>query len=92
MQCSVVRERSSGRSVAMKKLAAKLDALAGAEFDKACLAELVALAKDLVANFEAGARSKDAEVKAFADQALPLAKQKLEITTKVSGAGAAPAK
>ena len=78
--------------LAIKKLAAKLDPLKGADFDKACLAELVALSKEVVANYEAGAQSKDAEVKAFADEGLPLAQQKLGVTNKVAAASAPPAK
>lgn len=72
--------------LAIKKLAARLDPLSGAEFDKACLAELVALAKDAVANYELGAQSRDAEIKAFADQGLQLAQQKLGVTEKVANA------
>lgn len=70
---------------AIKKLAAKLDALTGAAFDKACVAELAALAKDAVANYELGALSKDAEIKAFADEGIKLAQQKLGATSKVAG-------
>ena len=69
---------------AMKRLHAKLDPLTGPAFDTACLAELTVLTKEIVANYESGAKCQDAEIQAFAEQALPLAREKLSVLGKVS--------
>jgi len=72
----------------LKKLQTRVDSLTGAAFDKAAVGETVLLVKELIASYEAGAKSKDPEVQAFAEQGLQLAKDKLSIATKVAGAPA----
>jgi len=73
---------------ALKKLQTRLGATVAATFDKAAVGETVLLLKESIANYEAGAKSKDAEIQAFADQGLQLAKEKLGIATKVAEAPA----
>ena len=76
---------------ALKKLQTRIDSLTGEAFDKACVGEIVLLAKEAVANYESGAKSKDAEIQAFAAQGLQLAQDKQKIAQKVAGAGEAAA-
>jgi putative membrane protein len=64
----------------------KLAKLSGAEFDKAYAAEMVKGHKKAVGEFEKAAKSKDAEVKAFADKTLPTLRHHLEKAQSLSGA------
>lgn len=75
----------------LKRLQTRIDSLTGEAFDKACVGEIVLLAKESVANYESGAKSKDAEIRAFAEQGLALATEKQKIAQKVAGAGEASA-
>ena len=77
--------------VALKRLQTRIDLLKGEAFDKACVGEIVLLAKESVANYESGAKSKDAEIRAFAEQGFQLAQEKQKIAQKVAGAGEAAA-
>jgi predicted outer membrane protein len=70
---------------AIKKIHTRLNPLTGAAFDKACVAELTALARDIVANYEAGAQSKDPEIKTFADEGLTHAREDLEAARGLAG-------
>ena len=68
---------------ALKKMQAKLEPLTGAEFDKACAAELKRVLDAVAANYESGAKSKDADIQAFADQGLAMTKDKLGVVDKL---------
>lgn len=72
---------------ALKRLQTRIDTLTGEAFDKACIGEIVLLAKEAVGNYESGAKSKDTEIRAFAEQGLQLAQDKQKIAQKVAGAG-----
>jgi len=67
----------------LKKLQTKLEPLTGAEFDKACAAELKRVLDAVAANCEAGAKSSDPDIKAFAEQGLAMTKDKLSVVDKV---------
>jgi hypothetical protein len=75
----------------LKKLQTRLGSLTGPAFDKAAVGEAVLLIKEAVTNCEAGAKSKDPDVQAFAAQSLELAKEKLSIAMKVAEAPSADA-
>jgi putative membrane protein len=64
----------------------KLAKLSGAEFDKAYISEMVKAHTKAVSEFEKAAKSKDAEVKAFADKTLPTLRHHLEKAQSLSGA------
>ena len=51
------------------------------KFDAAWIEEIVALNEKAVANFTAGSESADADIKVFAQKALPLAQEKLNLVT-----------
>jgi hypothetical protein len=68
---------------ALKKVQARLDPLSGAELDKACAAELKRMLDAVAANYEAGAKSTDADIKAFAEQGLAMTKDKLSVVDKL---------
>lgn len=72
----------------LKKLQTRLGSLTGLAYDKAAVGETILLIKDEIANCEAGAKSTDSEVQAFAAQALQLANEKLSIAMKVAEAPA----
>ena len=67
----------------LKKLQAKLAPTSGADFDKACAAELKRVLDEVAANFEAGTKSKDADIKSFAEQGLAMTKDKLGVVDKL---------
>jgi putative membrane protein len=62
-----------------KATADKLSKLTGAEFDKEYVNAQVADHEKTVALFETGAKSSDAEVKAFAEKTLPTLKMHLQM-------------
>lgn len=76
----------------LKRLQTRLGSLTGPAYDKAVIGETNLLIKETIANCEAGAKSKDPDVQAFAAQSLELAKEKLSIATKVAEAPAAEGK
>jgi predicted outer membrane protein len=86
-------ELASGKGLSFKaqfppsirKIHVRLTPLTGPAFDKACLAELAALARAIVINYEFGTQCQDAEIKSFAEEGAPLARERLETANKVAG-------
>jgi len=76
---------SATEAATKKKLAAKLDKLTGPKLDKALMEEIIATSEKAVSTFEVAAQTKDADIKAFVDRGLPMAKEKLLIVNKVTG-------
>ena len=72
-------------SAAKEGLDRKFSKLGTEKFDGAWVEEIVAVNQHAVANYTEAANSADPEIKAFAEKALPLAKEKLAL---VSGGGA----
>jgi hypothetical protein len=67
----------------LKKITAKLESLTGPEFDKACTAELKRILDAAAANYETGAKSKDSDIRNFAEQGLAMTKDKLGVVDKL---------
>jgi predicted outer membrane protein len=72
------------------RLVGDFETLEGLHFDKALLEQLLAVNRLAVAACEAGAASQDADIKAFVAQMLPVAKARLQHTSKMAGAPARP--
>lgn len=68
-----------------KAVAAKLEKLNGPKFDKTVMEEIVNVTERAVATFEAAANTKDGDIKAFIEEGLPLAKEKLLLANKMTG-------
>jgi len=73
-------------------LTADLEKLAGSNFDKGCMDGIIAAAKDSVAAYEGAGESRDGDIKNFTEQMLPIAKEKLRLAEKMTGAGTKAAK
>ena len=76
----------------LAKLSEDLDKLTGSNFDKACMDRIIVISKVVVTAYEGAAASKDADIKSFSEQMLPIAKEKLRLAEKMTGAGAKAAK
>ncbi len=74
------------------KLSEELDKLTGSAFDKACMDRIIVISKEAVAGYEGAAESKDADIKSFSEQMLPISKEKLRLAEKMTGAGMKAAK
>jgi predicted outer membrane protein len=72
------------------KLVGELEALDGLKFDKAVLDQFLAVNRLAVSAYEAGANSKDADIKSFVGQMLPVAKARLQLASKMAGASSQP--
>lgn len=70
------------------KLVGELESLDGLKFDKALLDQFLAVNRLAVSAYEAGAGSKDADIKSFVGQMLPVAKARLQLASKMAGAPA----
>ena len=68
-------------------MAARLDKLNGPKFDKVLMEEIIAVNQKAVATYEAALNSSDEEIKAFANEGLALATEKLMLANKMSGTG-----
>jgi putative membrane protein len=68
-------------------VAARLDKLNGPKFDKVLMEEIIAVNQKAVATYEAALNSSDDDIKAFANEGLTLAKEKLTLASKMSGTG-----
>jgi len=68
---------------ALKKIKEKLGPLSGEKLDKACAAELKRVLDIVAANYEAGTKAADADIKAFAEQGLAITKDKLGVVDKL---------
>jgi putative membrane protein len=75
----------SAEPVGKKAVDAKLGKLTGPKFDKTLMEEIINVNQQAVATYEAAANTKDGDIKAFIDQGLPLAKEKLLLANKMSG-------
>jgi predicted outer membrane protein len=76
---------SVAQSSAKKTVDARLGKLSGPKFDKTLLEELVAANQRAVATYEAATSTQDQEIRSYAEQGLPLAKEKLLIANKMTG-------
>jgi predicted outer membrane protein len=70
---------------AKKGLDARLEKLSGPKLEKTLLEEIVAINQRAVATYEAAVESHDDDIKAFVDQGLPLAEEKLRVAGKMAG-------
>ena len=68
------------------RLAGEIETLDGLKFDKAVLEQFMAVNRLAVAAYEAGTKSQDADIRAFVGQMLPVAKARLQLTSKMAGA------
>ncbi len=68
---------------ALKKIHARLMPLTGTAFDKACAAELAALAKLILSNYASGCECKDPEIKSFADEGRQRAQEQFDAAGKL---------
>ena len=82
---------SASEAAAQEGLARKFAKLTGEKFDGAWIEEVVRLNLRAVANYAGGAGSSDPDIAAFAQKALPLAKEKLALVTGGGGGVKAPA-
>ncbi len=69
-----------------KKLAEELEPLTGPKFDKTVLDRIMAQGQKAVTAYESAVLTKDMDIKAFVDQMLPVAKMKLQLASKMTGA------
>jgi len=67
------------------KLNAVLEKLKGERYDKVLIAQIFEVNRQCVALYEEAAHSKDQDIKQFAEQMLPAAKEKLELSGKMDG-------
>ena len=76
---------SSDEPAGKKGVAAKLNKLSGPKLDKALMEEIIGASEKAVKTYEAAAKSQDEDIKAFVEQGLPLAKEKLLLVNKMGG-------
>ena len=69
-----------------KKLAEELEPLSGPKFDKTVMERIVAHGQKAVTAYESAVQSKDTDIKSFVEQMLPVAKMKLQLASKMTGA------
>jgi predicted outer membrane protein len=70
------------------KLVGEIETLDGLKFDKVVLEQFMAVNRLAVAAYEAGVNSQDPDIRAFVGQMLPVAKARLQLTSKMAGAPA----
>ena len=75
-----------------KALEARLAKLSGPKLEKTILEEIVAVNTRAVATYEAAVETQDDDIKAFVDQGLPLAEEKLRLAGKMTGMAPRPPK
>ncbi len=68
-----------------KALAEWLGKLKGPRFEKAVMERMVAIGQEAVGNYEAGVQSRDEDIKRYAEQMLPVAKDKLLLASRMAG-------
>jgi putative membrane protein len=71
--------------IGKKAVEAKLGKLTGPKFDKTLMEEIINVNQQALAIYEAAANTKDGDIKAFIDEGLRLAKEKLLLANKMSG-------
>ncbi len=74
------------------RLTGELDKLTGSNFDKACMDRIIVISKEAVTAYEGATESRDADIKSFSEQMLPISKEKLRLAEKMTGAGTKAAK
>jgi putative membrane protein len=72
-----------------KQVQARLEKLDGAAFDKAYASEMVNGHKKMIALFEQASKSKDADIRAYAEKTLPTLKEHLSHAQKAATAAGA---
>lgn len=72
----------------LKKISADLEKLSGSNFDKTAMDGIIAAGRQSMGAYESAAQSSDGDIKAFSEQMLPIAKEKLRLAEKMTGAGA----
>ncbi len=75
-----------------KAIGARLEKQAGPDFDKEVMDKVIAATQESVAAYEAAAKSADKDIKTFSEQMLPVAREKLELVERMTGAGKAASK
>ena len=80
---------SAEPTAAQKTLGAALGKQQGADFDKAVMDKVIAASQQSVSAYEAAAQSADSQIKEFAESILPLAKERLLLVQRMTGAGKA---
>jgi predicted outer membrane protein len=70
-----------------QKIGEELEKLAGSNFDKACMDKIIAVNQQTVSAYEGASSSADRDIKSFSEQMLPIAKEKLRLAEKMTGAG-----
>jgi putative membrane protein len=68
-----------------KAVDARLRKLSGPKYDKTLLEEIIKVNQQIVAVYEAAAATRDNDIKAFVNEGLPLAKEKLLFANRMSG-------
>ncbi len=68
-----------------KKIADQLGALKGPKFEKALMEQIVVAAQQSVAVYEGAMKSKDEQIRRFAEQMLPISKEKLTLAGRING-------
>ncbi len=72
-----------------KAIGAQLERQAGPDFDKEVMDKVIAATQESVTAYEAAAKSTDKEIKNFSEQMLPVAREKLQLVERMTGAGKA---
>jgi putative membrane protein len=74
-----------GEGAMQKEITAKLEKLSGPKFEKQLMEEIININQRAVANYELASGTHDPDIKIFIEQGLPLAKEKLLFTNKMTG-------
>jgi len=72
-----------------RAIGAQLEKQAGPDFDKELMDKVIAATQQSVAAYEAAAKSADKDIKTFSEQMLPVAREKLQLVERLTGAGKA---
>ena len=68
-----------------RRVADVLEKLTGPKFDKACMGQIVTITEQAATVYEGALQSRDAQVKGFATQMYPRAKEKMQMANKLAG-------
>jgi putative membrane protein len=80
---------STEPTAAQKTLGATLEKHQGPDFDKAVMDKVVVASQQSVSAYESAGQLTDAEIKKFSEQILPLARERLLLVQRMTGAGKA---
>ncbi len=78
---------STEPTAVQKKVGADLEKLSGSNFDKAAMDQVITASQQAFVAYQTAAQSSDPEIKEFSQQMLPVAKERLQIVEKLTGAG-----